>query len=333
MYLKPLGLTDSHLNYLNKNQLSIDHLGRIVKQNHSKFTVKMRFNDILALVPGSLKYSIKNQVELPSVGDWVIIKNKKEATPYIKTILPRKSIIKRKNIYKLNQEQAIASNVDFGLIMQDIKYDFNLNRLDRFLTICYASSVIPIIILTKIDLVKKNTINACTKRITERFQGIKILMLSNKSLEGLKEVKHYIKRGKTYCCIGSSGAGKSSFINNLIGEKVMLTKSLRKKSNKGQHTTSHRELFILKNSGILIDTPGIRELGISIPDYNLNFTFKKIFNIGKSCKFSNCNHISEPNCEVKNAVKTGAIEQSLLDNYHKMHNELTMQQKYKRIKR
>lgn len=333
MYLKPLGLTDSHLNYLNKNQLSIDHLGRIVKQNHSKFTVKMRFNDILALVPGSLKYSIKNQVELPSVGDWVIIKNKKKSTPYIKTILPRKSIIKRKNIYKLNQEQAIASNVDFGLIMQDIKYDFNLNRLDRFLTICYASSVIPIIILTKIDLVKKTTINACIKKITERFQDIKILMLSNKSLEGFKEVKHYIKRGKTYCCIGSSGAGKSSFINNLIGEKVMLTKSLRKKSNKGQHTTSHRELFILKNSGILIDTPGIRELGISIPNYNLNFTFKKIFNIGRSCKFSNCNHVNEPNCEVKNAVKTGAIEQSLLDNYHKMHNELTMQQKYKKIRR
>ena len=146
-------------------------------------------------------------------------------------------------------------------------------------------------------------------------------MLLVKSLVGFSMIKDVIKFGFTYCFIGASGAGKSSLINNLIGEKVMLTKALRGKSQKGQHTTSHRELFILKNSGILIDTPGMRELGITESDKSLESTFKIIYDIAINCKFSDCKHINEPDCAVLYAVVNDKLDQSFYDNFQKMKQE------------
>ncbi|MAJ44934.1 MAG: ribosome small subunit-dependent GTPase A [Candidatus Marinimicrobia bacterium] len=321
MLLNSLGFNNFYFNYLNENKISQQLIGRIIRESKKNYIVKTNTENISAQISGNLRYSAKKRSDFPAVGDWVVLKNKHTDSPIIKTILPRKSIIERQAIGKFGKKQTIATNVDIAFIMQDINHDFNLNRLDRFLAICYSSKVEPIIILTKIDLMESSKLGFHMKQIQSRFNDVITLKLSNKSLEGFKQIRENIKCGKTYCFIGASGAGKSSLINNLIGEKVMLTKSLREKNNKGKHTTSHRELFILKNSGILIDTPGMRELGI-VESYNsLESTFQRIFNIAQDCQFSNCQHINEPKCSVKNAIEIGNLEQSNLDNYHKMYQE------------
>ena len=321
MLLKALGFTEFHLNYLNENKISKQLLGRIVLESKQQYIVKTNSGNNSAKISGSLRHSAKNQSDFPAVGDWVILKNKDTESPTIQKILPRKSIIERQAIGKFGKKQTIATNVDIAFVMQDVTYDFNLNRLDRFLAICYSSQVKPIIILTKIDLMKSSELDEHIKQIQNRFYDVENFKLSNKSLEGFEQILKHIKFGKTYCFIGASGAGKSSLINNLIGEKVMLTKSLREKNQKGQHTTSHRELFILENSGILIDTPGMRELGITECYRSLESTFKKIFYIAQNCKFSDCKHINEPKCAVKNAVQIRDMNQSYLDNFHKMQQD------------
>ncbi|MBC8256476.1 MAG: ribosome small subunit-dependent GTPase A, partial [Candidatus Marinimicrobia bacterium] len=236
-------------------------------------------------------------------------------------ILPRKTIIERQAIGRFGKKQTIASNVDTAFVLQDITHDFNLNRLDRLIAIAFASNIQPIVILTKIDIAEKAELATKTSQIKKRFTEVPILFLSNKSLEGFPEVQQIIEYGKTYCFIGASGAGKSTLINNLVGEKVMLTKSLREKSNKGQHTTSHRELFILKDSGILIDTPGMRELGIAESFKTLESTFEIIFTLSESCKYSDCTHLIEPGCAILLALENNEIDQSYYDNFHKMKAE------------
>ena len=294
MLLNALGFTDFHLNFLNENKISQQLLGRVVRESKKKYIVKTESENISAQISGSLRHSAKNRSDFPAVGDWIILKNKDTESPTIQKILPRKSIIERQAIGKFGKKQTIATNVDIAFVLQDVTYDFNLNRLDRFLAICYSSQVEPIIILTKIDLMRSSDLDEHIEQIQNRFNDVKILKLSNKSLDGFEQIQKHIEFGKTYCFIGASGAGKSSLINNLIGEKVMLTKSLREKNQKGQHTTSHRELFILENSGILIDTPGMRELGITECYRSLESTFQKIFDIAQECKFSDCKHINEP---------------------------------------
>ena len=321
MLLNALGFTDFHLNFLNENKISQQLLGRVVRESKKKYIVKTESGNISAQISGSLRHGAKNRSDFPAVGDWIILKNKDTESPTIQKILPRKSIIERQAIGKFGKKQTIATNVDIAFVLQDVTYDFNLNRLDRFLAICYSSQVEPIIILTKIDLMRSTDLDEHIEQIENRFNDVKILKLSNKSLDGFEQIQKHIEFGKTYCFIGASGAGKSSLINNLIGEKVMLTKSLREKNQKGQHTTSHRELFILENSGILIDTPGMRELGITECYRSLESTFQKIFDIAQECKFSDCKHINEPKCAVQNAIQIGDIEQSYLDNFHKMQQE------------
>ena len=176
-------------------------------------------------------------------------------------------------------------------------------------------------ILTKIDIADKSELADRVAQIDKRFNDIYIFLLSNKSMEGFSAIQNMIEYGRTYCFIGASGAGKSTLINNLVGEKVMLTKSLREKSHKGQHTTSHRELFILKDSGVLIDTPGMRELGVAESFKTLESTFEIIFTLSDSCKYSDCTHLIEPECAVLMALEKNEIDRSYYDNFHKMKGE------------
>ena len=319
--LQNLGYDSQLDTFIQSHDLADFEIGRVIRESKQKYIIKTQLGNFNGQISGKLMHEAKSRADYPAVGDWVAIKQMEEREAIIHEILPRKTIIERQAIGRFGKKQTIAANVDTAFVLQDITHDFNLNRLDRLIAIGFASKIQPVVILTKIDVEEKSELADKAAQIKKRFTDILILFLSNKSMEGFSAIQQLIEYGKTYCFIGASGAGKSTLINNLVGEKVMLTKSLREKSNKGQHTTSHRELFILKDSGILIDTPGMRELGIAESYKTLEATFEIIFTLSESCKYSDCTHLIEPGCAVRLALENNEIDQSYYDNFHKMKEE------------
>ena len=319
--LQNLGYDSQLDTFIQSHDLADFEIGRVIRESKQKYIIKTQLGNFNGQISGKLMHEAKSRADYPAVGDWVAIKQMEEREAIIHEILPRKTIIERQAIGRFGKKQTIAANVDTAFVLQDIAHDFNLNRLDRLIAIGFASKIHPVVILTKIDLAEISELEDKTAQIKKRFAEVPILFLSNKSMEGFSAIQQLIEYGKTYCFIGASGAGKSTLINNLVGEKVMLTKSLREKSNKGQHTTSHRELFILKDSGILIDTPGMRELGIAESYKTLEATFEIIFTLSESCKYSDCTHLIEPGCAVRLALENNEIDQSYYDNFHKMKEE------------
>ncbi len=319
--LQNLGYDSQLDTFIQSHDLADFEIGRVIRESRQKYIIKTQLGNFNGQISGKLMHEAKSRADYPAVGDWVAIKQMEEREAIIHEILPRKTLIERQAIGRFGKKQTIAANVDTAFVLQDIAHDFNLNRLDRLIAIGFASKIQPVVILTKIDVEEKSELADKAAQIKKRFTDIPILFLSNKSMEGFSAIQQLIEYGKTYCFIGASGAGKSTLINNLVGEKVMLTKSLREKSNKGQHTTSHRELFILKDSGILIDTPGMRELGIAESYKTLEATFEIIFTLSESCKYSDCTHLIEPGCAVRLALENNEIDQSYYDNFHKMKEE------------
>jgi len=321
LILNDLGYDSQLDTFIQSHDLADFEIGRIIRESKKKYMVKAELGNYNGQISGKLRHEAKSRSDYPAVGDWVAIKPMEKDQAIIHEILPRKTIIERQAIGRFGKKQTIATNVDVAFVMQDITHDFNLNRLDRLIAICFASKIQPVVILTKIDIAEKFELADRMAQIDKRFNDIYIFLLSNKSMEGFSAIQNMIEYGKTYCFIGASGAGKSTLINNLVGEKVMLTKSLREKSHKGQHTTSHRELFILKDSGVLIDTPGMRELGVAESFKTLESTFEIIFTLSDSCKYSDCTHLIEPECAVLMALKKNEIDRSYYDNFHKMKEE------------
>jgi len=319
--LRDLGYNSQLDTFIQSQDLADFEIGRIIRESKKKYIIKTQDGNFHGQISGKLRHEAKNRSDYPAVGDWVTIKLMEKDQVIIHEILPRKTIIERQAIGRFGKKQTIATNVDVAFVMQDITHDFNLNRLDRLIAICFASKIQPVVILTKIDITDKSELADRMVQINKRFNDISILRLSNKSMEGFPAIQSIIEYGKTYCFIGASGAGKSTLINNLVGEKVMLTKTLREKSHKGQHTTSHRELFILKGSGILIDTPGMRELGVAESFKTLESTFEIIFALAAACKYSDCTHLIEPECSVRVALEKNEIDRSYYDNFLKMKEE------------
>jgi len=200
-------------------------------------------------------------------------------------------------------------------------FDFNINRMERYLTICNTSGVSPILILNKIDLIDAIELETISKNIAKRIKDVPILFISNENKTGYQELIQLIEKGKTYCLLGSSGVGKSTLLNNLIGQNSMQTNAISHSTNKGRHITSHRHLFVVENGGLLIDNPGMREVGLSDVEKGLEITFNQIIELSKSCKYKDCLHINEVGCAVINAVNQGIIEQSAYDNYLKLEKE------------
>jgi ribosome biogenesis GTPase len=274
-----------------------------------------------AEITGNMRFTAKDREDFPAVGDWVAITVYDHGSAIIQHILPRYSTIKRHAVGQFGEVQIIATNIDYAFIVQAVDRDFNMNRLERYLTICYSSKVKPLIILSKVDLIDQKKLNDIVKTIQSRIKDVPVLAISNETLEGFDMVNKIVKKQKTYCMLGSSGVGKSTLINNLSGKTVMKTGSISKSTSKGRHITSHRELTVLKNGGILIDNPGMREVGLADASGGLEVTFDQIMHLSESCKFKDCKHIHESGCAVKEAVDKGEIDKAAFENYLKMERE------------
>lgn len=305
MNLKRLGWNNGGNLELKNNQ----QLARVTAVFRNKFKIQSEETELLA----DLKGNMIHEGLFPAVGDWVIV----DSEHLIVDILERKSKISRQIAGKKVDEQVIAANIDNVFIVSSLNRDFNLSRLERYLTMVWESGANPVFLLTKSDVaedldIKLSELEAITF-------GVPIHVISSFENQGLEELKQYFINDKTSVFIGSSGVGKSTLINKLLGENVLETKEIRE-DGKGRHTTTHREMFFLKESGIIIDTPGMRE--IQLWSGNVETTFEDIEELTYHCKFRDCTHESEPGCAVREAIETGQLSEKRYENYKKLKKEL-----------
>lgn len=337
MELEDFGYNDKLQKLKVENGLSDFDIGRVIAEHKERYIVKTENGEYEAEITGNLRFSAKSRIDFPAVGDWVALTTYDAEFSVIHKTLPRLSMITRQAVGKFAEIQIIATNIDYAFLIQAVDRDFNINRLERYLTICYSSKVKPIIVLTKTDLLNEQKITEITASIKQRIKDIEVFAISNETQDGYEALKMTIEKGKTYCMLGSSGVGKSTLLNNLSGKALMRTDSLSQSTNKGRHITSHRELIVLENGGILVDNPGMREVGIADTSSGLETTFERIIRFSLNCKFKDCTHLNETDCSVIEAVENGEIDKKSYENYLKMerekaHFESTIEERRKKDK-
>jgi ribosome biogenesis GTPase len=293
---------------------------RVISEYKGAYKVRNENGEFLAKVTGKRIFDALSREDYPAVGDWVIIEELLEQQAVIKEILPRHTIIKRKEIGK-EAVQIIATNIDVAFIIESVDRDFNLNRFERYFAIAKDGGAKPVIILNKIDLISKEELDLKSIQVKSRFSDIDFIPTSIMTNEGLNKLRIYIEKGKTYCFLGSSGVGKSSLINKLLGKNIIKTEDISLRVGRGKHVTTSRDMYFLENGGIVIDNPGMREVGMTDTGTGINTLFDEINILAKKCKYVDCAHIHEPGCEVLSLLKSGKLDKDKYSNYINLKNE------------
>ena len=337
MTLADLGLSPEIETFLSENNLSDFTLGRVTQEHRERYIVSTGENEYDAEITGNLRFSAYSRADFPAVGDWVTMTVYDSYLAIIHRILPRKSILERQAVGKFGEIQIISTNIDFALIVQSIDNNFNINRLERYVSICYSAGIEPVLVISKIDLVIDSILKDAISNLEARDKKIKYILLSNLTMEGLDQILEFLQKGNTYCVVGSSGVGKSTLINNLLKKNILKTGKISESTNKGRHITDHRELFVLENGGIIIDTPGMRELGMTDNTEGIKTAFREIHDLSLKCKFHDCKHINETDCAVLKALDDGHIDRASLENFQKLQREqqrfhTTLAEKHRREK-
>lgn len=321
MKLQDYGYRNDFEDFRKKESLDGFEIGRVSVEHRERYLLVSEKGEYEAELLGNLRFSAKSKSDLPVVGDWVAFLEYDAGKALIHALLPRFSLLERQAIGKSGEKQIIAANIDYGLVVQAINRDFNLNRLERYLSLLFAAQIQPIIILTKIDLANEQTVQNYLNQIRSRIDRVEVIALSNETHEGIMTLEDRLLPGKTYCLLGSSGVGKSSLINSLSGEDRMRTGAISEAIDRGKHITSHRELLLLPKGAILIDNPGMREVGVVDNAKGLETTFETIYQLAAHCRYADCTHRTEEGCAVLNALEEGKIDKQTLANYYKMENE------------
>ena len=321
MTLTDLGFNQVLESFIRDNNLSDYTTGRVTQEHRERYIVSTGDNEYEAEITGNLRFSASSRADFPAVGDWVTMTVYDSDLAIIHRILPRISVLERQAVGKSGEIQIISANIDIALIVQSINNNFNINRLERYVSICYSSGIEPVLVISKIDLVTESILNDAISKLEVRDKKIKYILLSNLTRQGLDQILEFLQKGKTYCVVGSSGVGKSTLINNLLKKNILKTGNISNSTNKGRHISDHRELFVLENGAIIIDTPGMRELGMTDNIEGINTVFEEIYNLSLKCKFSDCKHINETDCAVLKAIGEGLIDRASLENFQRLQRE------------
>ncbi len=294
---------------------------RVAEEHKNTYILQSEFGELSASVSGRMRHEAGSRSDLPAVGDWVaILPRADEGKGTIHAVLPRKSAFIRKEAGGKTEGQVVAANVDTVFLVVGLDHDFNPRRIERYLTASWDSGAKPVIVLNKADVCAD--IPACMKTVEDAAMGVPVHVVSAVKGEGLDVLATYVAAGQTVAFLGSSGVGKSSLINCLLGEDRLEVRAVREDDSRGRHTTTHRELIVLPRGGIVIDTPGMRELQLWAGDGSVERTFEDIEALVDECRFGNCHHEAEPGCAVQQAIADGVLDPARLRSYRKLQREL-----------
>jgi ribosome biogenesis GTPase len=295
--------------------------GRVTLEYNQFYRVYTASGEILAEVAGRLRHEAASRADLPAVGDWVALRMiGQENKGVIHAVLPRRSKFMRKTKGSKTEEQVVGANIDTVFLVTSLNQDFNPRRIERYLAVSRESGAHPVILLTKTDLCEN--VEQKVAEMAAVAAGAPTHAVCAIKGEGLDDLQPYFAPGQTVALIGSSGVGKSTLINRLLGEERQLVKDVREHDDRGQHTTRHRELILMPNGALVLDTPGIRELQLWDVEEGVEATFEDIEAIAAECRFSDCQHKNEPHCAVREALENGTLDQKRFENYLKLQGEL-----------
>lgn len=295
-------------------------VGRIAAEHRQMYQVFTDHGECQAEIAGKMRYLAEGRGDYPAVGDWVVIQESGRDRATIHAILPRKSKFTRKEAGYVTDEQIIAANVDTVFIMTSLNHDLNLRRIERMLIVVWESGANPVIVLSKADLC--GDIDEKIARAQAVARGVPIHVVSAERGEGLDALHPYLTTGQTVALLGSSGVGKSTLTNALLGDAVQAVNEIRKGDDRGRHTTTHRELLLLPGGALIIDTPGLRELQLWAADEGMRHTFADVEELLSACQFNNCSHKTEPGCAIQLAIQEGRLAPERFVNYLKLQREL-----------
>lgn len=309
-------------------ELERDKLARVITVQKNSYRLSDGDMEYLAQVSGRYLHTATSTLDFPAVGDWVEVeKLYDEGKAIIKQLLPRTSQFVRQAAGDRTEAQLVAANVDTVLIVNALDHDFNSRRIERYILSTYESGASPVILLTKKDSCTLERLKEVVSATEEIAIGVPVIAVSSKTGDGLEQVRSYLTPGKTGALLGSSGVGKSTLINALLGEDVQETKEVREDDSKGRHTTTHREMFRLPNGGLLIDTPGMRELQLWEGETAIGTAFQDVEALEAACHFTDCRHDTEPGCRVKEALDSGELSVDRFHSYLKLQRELAYEKR------
>jgi ribosome biogenesis GTPase len=294
---------------------------RVAIPRRTHYILYSEHGEMRGEVTGKLYHMAHGPQDLPAVGDWVITRARpEEQAATIVEVLPRRTAFLRRAAGKREDEQVVVANVDVVFIVTGLDGNFNLRRLERYLVEGRESGARPVIVLNKADICEN--IEECQSAVEEIAQGAPVIVMSALLDEGMDQLRRQLTRGVTGALLGSSGVGKSTIINQLLGEDRFETEEVREADSRGRHTTTHRELVLLSGGGMLIDTPGMRELQLWGGEAGITEAFEDIEELAAGCKFRNCTHTHEPGCEVRRAIEGGELDEGRYRNYLKLQREI-----------
>ncbi|MCJ7580819.1 MAG: ribosome small subunit-dependent GTPase A [Candidatus Aminicenantes bacterium] len=321
--LEDLGFNSWFENKLAELPESENQLARVTTVNRDGYMVRGLRNEIPAELAGKFSFTVESNLNLPTVGDWVFVQYHDDSTQaIIHDLFPRKTLLKRKVAGKRMEFQLIASNIDVGFIFQSCDFDFNVRRLERYLVMINEAGIEPVILLSKSDLVSKEELDQKLLDIKNNFDPIPAIAFSSTNGSGLNDIRQKLESNKTICLLGSSGVGKTTLLNLLLDENRFKTKTIRKSDSKGRHATSQRQLILLEGGSLIIDTPGMRELGNIDAESGLKASFTDIEDLAEQCRFRNCTHTNEADCAVLRAVEESKLDPKRHLSFLKLRREI-----------